>query len=770
MPSHVRDFRDQDVGFEDIELDFDLDLDELSLDTPPIEDFRGDPSEDDISDFDFVGGDGPQTLAPESDDFGFSAGYSRGSQRVDPTKEYWARQGDPDSFIASLDSKVEQFRNYQRSSAYWRWLIKNWQYYSNLYFDDQIDSIGVSALGEMGELVGYAVNHFRNLLQHLLTLTTRDRPALIVRAKNSDARSLIQSRLGKSVLESYWRDKQAEIYYKNAVEHALVFGQGFLVITWEPQIGEILGVDDKDNFSYEGDLHFENPTAWDVFYDLGVPDWKRQDWVIIRSYENKWNLIARHPDKKDAILAAQNFPDSYDDTNRPLLLENEIYQDTDNIEVFKFFHRQTDAIPAGRMAKYVPGAVLTDTALPYRRLPVLRTTPGELLLSPFGYTPAFDLQAPQEIVNLEASSIASNHKSFGIQNVWTRTGDDIGQSELEGGLNHVQSEEPPQALNLTNTPPEVFEFYNMTVQAMEYLSGVNSVSRGQPDAMRAASGAALALIDAKSVQFSSSLIQSYHAMIEDGGTLMLEILRDFAQTDRVVSIIGKWNQSYVQEFRGSDLSEIDRVTVETTNPVLNTFAGRIELADKLLASQLLTTPEEYINVIQTGQVESLLEAETAQLAKIRSENEALMEGQPVEASPYDNHVLHIKECHSLINSRDAAYNEDLVAGVAAHISDHVFLLENMEVQKILTVLGYPVPIPPTYAMPLNDPQAQPVPLQGLPGGGGAAPTGRPPGGAPGTNGGNLMAPPNGMDPGLDARSRPRLPSMPAQAGGQPVER
>lgn len=720
--------------FSDLELDFDLDLDYEDDDTPGL----------------------------------FGAGH-----RTDPTRQYWAREGDPDALLAHLESKVEQFRNYQRSSAYWRWMIKNWQYYSNLYFDDQIDSIGVSALGEMGELVGYAVNHFRNLLQHLLTLATRDRPALIVRARNSDAKSLVQSRLGKSVLEAYWRDKKAEKYYKNAVEHSLVFGQGYLVIEWAANAGEVTASDDFDNFTYEGDLRFSNPTAWDVFYDLGVPDWDRQSWVIVREFENKWDLIARHPEDKDIILAAPNFGDTYDDTTRPLILENEIYQDSDAIETFTFRHKKTESIPDGRQVKWVHGGILsgTDTPLPYRRLNVLRVTPGELLLSPFGYTPAFDLQAPQEIVNLEASSIASNHKSFGIQNVWTRTGDDISQSELEGGLNHVQSEEPPQALQLTSTPPEIFQMYNMTVQAMEYLSGVNSVARGQPEAtLRAASGAALALIDAKAVQFSSSLIQSYHQMIEEGGTLILEILRDFAQTDRVVSIIGKFNQNYVQQFRGHDLSEIDRVTVESTNPVLNTFAGRIELADKLLQSGMLTTGEEYINVIQTGQIESMLEAETAQLAKIRDENEALMEGQPVNASPYDNHVLHIKECHSLINSVAAAYDSELVSGVAAHIADHVFLLENLEIQKVLTVLGYPVPIPAVYSQDMNDPNAQPMPLPGIPGGGGAEPIGRPPGGPVGTQGGNLMAPPNGMDPGLDGRSVPRMPTMPAAAGGAPVER
>lgn len=760
--------------FEDLDLDFDLDLEEEP--PPELEEDLG-PTEDDLSDYDFEHPDGEQMLEPEPGEYGFEAEGSRRDRwggRVDPTKEYWAREGGEETFVAHLESRVEEFRNYQRSSAYWRWLIKNWQYYNNLYFDDQIDSIGVSALGEMGELVGYSINHFRSLLQHLLTLATRDRPALIVRARNSDSKSIIQSRLGKNILESYFRDKKVDQYLKNAVEHALVFGQGFLMCTWDPNIGETLGVGEDDSFEFEGDLSFYNPTAWDVFYDLGTLDWEKQDWVIVRSYANKWNEIARHPEHSEAILSADKFTDNEEDTNRPLQLENEIYQATDTIEVFHFFHRPSEALPKGRYAKYVAGALLLDTPLPYRRLPLHRVTAGELLLSPFGYTPAFDLQAPQEILNQEASAIASNHKSFGIQNVWTMIGDDITQAELEGGLNHVQSMQKPEGLNLTQTPAEIFSFLQMTVQAMEQLSGVNSVSRGQPEqSLRAASGAALALLDAKSVQASSGLIQSVNSLTESVGTSMLEILRDFAQTTRVVSIVGKWNSSYLKQFRGDDLSEVDRVTVETTNPVLNTFAGRIDIADKLMASQLITTSEEYINVIQTGQVESLLEAETAQLAKIRDENEAIMRYEQVVASPYDNHVLHIKETHSLINSRDAAYDEDLVAGVAAHIADHMWQLENMEVQKVLTLLGYPVPIPPTYSKPLNDPNAQPTPLQAPLSPQGPAPIGRPPNGSipqAGMVQGRTAVPPNGMDPGLDKRSTPTLPNLPALAGGQPATR
>ncbi len=703
--------------------------------------------------------DGSQMLAPDDpDDWGGFAGDTEDklSYEEDPAQDYWAREEDEYNLVSELEAKVEEFRNYQRSSAYWRWLIKNWQYAHNLYFDDQIDSIGVSALGDVGELVGYATNHFRNLLQHLLTLTTRDRPALIVRAKNSDAKSLIQAKIGKNVIESYFRDKKGEKYLKRAVEDALVFAQGYMEVTWDPNIGEAQEADpETGETTFEGDLAFYNPTAWDVFYDLGVLDWDKQNWVIVRHYENKWDLTARHPTHRDAILAALRYSDNEEDTNRPLQLENEIYQESDAIEVFYFYHNRTDALPEGRFCKYVAGALLADTPLPYRRLPVYRVTPGELLLSPFGYTPAFDLQAPQEVLNQEVSTVITNHTTFGIQNAWTRTGDNITTNELPGGMNHIQSDEPPQALQLTETPTEIFKFIEMTIQTMEYLSGVNSVARGQPEASLK-SGAALALIDAKAVQFASSLIQSYHLLIEDVGTGMIEILRDFAQSERVLSIIGKWNRTYVQQFTGEDLTQVDRVQVESTNPVLNTFAGRIEMADKLMRSQLISTAEEYVNVIQTGQIESMLEAENAQLAKVRDENEALLDGRPVYASPYDNHVLHIKECHSLINSVEASQNDDLVSGVAAHIMEHVMLLEDAEIQKVLQVLGYQVPLPPTHVggAPIQ-PEAPGAPPPGM--GAGTLPV-------PEGVGPELAIPPNGMEAGLDNRSvakMPRMPTIPA---------
>jgi len=104
-----------------------------------------------------------QLLSPEGEGYDELGAFGQDYEPTyeeDPAQDYWAREEDEFLLVSQLESQVEQFRNYQRSSAYWRWLIKNWQYAHSLFFDDQIDSIGVSALGDMGEIVGYGVNHF----------------------------------------------------------------------------------------------------------------------------------------------------------------------------------------------------------------------------------------------------------------------------------------------------------------------------------------------------------------------------------------------------------------------------------------------------------------------------------------------------------------------------------------------------------------------------------------------------------------------------------
>lgn len=670
---------------------------------------------------------------------------------------YWASSQDEEECIGYLRERIDEFGKELALNKLDRQILQNWRFYHGMFFGDTSNMVsgGIKYLGEQGEYNGLPINHFRNLLQHLLTLTTQNRPSTEAIAVNADLKSLHQARLGTEILDYYFREKRAELFLKTAVEHALVFNVGYVKCCWDPSAGRAYAGNVETGKIYnEGDIHLSNPTAWDVVYDLTNQSWEKNKWVQIRSYENRWDLAARYPDKREEILEI--------DTNEENVkvfwnigrkLNN--FDPSDNIPVWEFYHEKTDALPEGRYVKFVGKTILVDTPLPYRSIPLHRVTAGELLLTCFGYSPANDLQGLQEAFNNEVSTILTNHKSFGIQAVWCK--DHIEPSLLKEGLILLESNEEPKGINLTATPPEISRFVDTLLQNMEYVSGINSVARGQPEASLK-SGSALALIDSKAVQFASSLIHSYYMLIEDVGGAMLRILRDYADQERVISILGKHNRVFQKFFAGDDLELVDRVKVMSANIMARTLPGRMEMAKDLLQNGLIKLPEEYLNVVQTGQIESMLEADNAQLSLVREENEILMEGGNVMADLMDNHVLHLREHGALLNSTEARMNQILVANVRGHCATHLQMAVDPEGQAYAQMLGHPILLPPMGGM---DPGAQNVP----PGGTGTAPGGSKPGDtnipneAPSQAGVGATTPPTMNEPEGSARM-PRMPRPP----------
>ena len=124
---------------------------------------------------------------------------------------------------------------------------------------------------------------------------------------------------------------------------------------------------------------------------------------------------------------------------------------------------------------------------------------------------------------------------------------------------------------------------------METISGVNAVVRGDPpESLK--SGSALALVQAQAITFSSGLQSSYAHLVEDVYTDIINILKKFAKTKKIISIVGKYNRSMLQEFVGDDLSQLNRVVVQVGSPLEQTVPGRMQIAQDLIQAGLLRTP------------------------------------------------------------------------------------------------------------------------------------------------------------------------------------
>lgn len=672
--------------------------------------------------------------------------------------DYFAAQS-ADETVSIVLNKAESWMNSLESNGYLLKLRQMWSAYHGAYYTDVGSGHQIHFGGAQGELVSLPVNHLRNLGQHILVMTTSNRPIMEARATNTDYKSLTQTYLANGLLDYYMREKRLETFLKRACELAIVLGAGYIKMEWDATQGEPVDYNEETkNYVYEGDVVFSNLSPFDVLYDTTKED-QDHDWLVCRVWKNRFDLAAKYPELSDKILS---LPTKSELQNKFRLGFNN-YEETDDIAVYELYHKRSDSLPDGRYVLFCSAdTVMFDGALPYRSIPIFRISPSDILGTPFGYTPLFDILPIQDAINALYSTILTNQNAFGVQNLYVPRGGDIAVNQLAGGLNIIEGNQgfEPKPLNLTNTPKEIFDFLEMLEHVAETLSGVNSVARGNPEASLK-SGAALALVQSMSLQFMSGLQQSYIELIENVGSALITMLKDFASTPRVAAIVGKSNRTFLKEFQGADLSAISRVAVNVGNPLSRTTAGRVQMAEQLLQMGAIKSPQDYLQVINTGSLDSVTEDAQSQLLLVKGENEKLVQLQPIHALAIDQHQLHIQEHAAILSDPDLRTDQQLSAAVLAHIQEHIDLLRNTD---------------PDLLMLTGQQALQPHQQPGQPPG----PQGGPPQGAlpaPGPKDGNPMAqppqpgsPPDSVQgPGMASPiSLPTLPKPPAPFQNNPV--
>jgi carbon monoxide dehydrogenase subunit G len=592
--------------------------------------------------------------------------------------------------------------------------------------------------GEQGELVNLNVNHLRNIARHIHTMVVSNRPALQARATNTDYKSLAQSKLANDLLDYYLREKRLEKYLESAVESAIIQASGYIKMSWNSTSGEIYDYNEELNTPiYEGDVEFSNLSPFDVVFDP-TKDSTNFDWVLCRTFKNKYDIIAKYPEHKDKIEQLQTKDKLFN-----FRFDNSSLDETDDIPVYEFFHKRTESMPDGRYLLFLSSdLVLLDMALPYRDIPIYRISPSTIMGTPYGYSDLFDVLPIQEAINALYSVVFTNQHTFGVQSIYVPRGADINIKSLEGGLNIIEGNAgagKPEPVNFTATPPEVFNFIKQLEAAAETISGVNSVARGNPEASLK-SGAALALVQSMALQFISGLQQAYVQLLEDVGTGLINMLKDFADVPRIALIAGKDNRTYVKtEFKGDDLSQINRVIVDVGNALAKTTSGKLQIASELIQYGIIKTPEQYMSILSTGRLDTMTDDTQRELLLIKGENERLTEGQYVPAIAIDQHAMHIKGHRAALADTELRDNPEIVAAVLNHINEHITLLETVK-PSTLAIIG-------EQALQPANPPMSPVPQENL-----NQSAGSPAGGAE-------MAPPTtGALPGM-----PNMPAVPAEA-------
>jgi len=662
------------------------------------------------------------------------------AEKDNPLNKYFANATSED-IAGELMKKVEAYYLYLVTSG----RLSLWRRAYEYYYRPLKKGAQLQKSGQQGEYTLINVNHYRNLLLHLKTMTVQQRPTFEPRAANSDYKSQAQTIVASGLLDYYMREKNLEDRIKTSVEHGLMFGEGFMTSEWDANSGDVHGVDPETKTEKrKGDLRYVNYTPDDVARDFTKKDPNKHDWYIFRDRRNRYTLMAEFPELADKIEKLGSSPGD-DSKGESYRIDCKEIEDTDDIPVYVFMHARTSAVPDGRRTEFLsPEITLLDGALPYKNIPVERLAPEEQVGTPFGYTVGFDLIAVQEGVDMLYSTVITNQSTFGVQNVMVPKGHDLSVTQISGGLNLIEYDAKlgkPESLNLTNTPKEIFNFIQQLEKVQETLSGVNSVARGNPEASLK-SGAALALVQSQAIQFSMNLQQSYARFVEGAGMTTVEQLQEFATVPRVAMIAGKSQRSMMLQFKGSDISDISRVQVDLGNPLSRTTAGKVQMADTLLEKNLIDSADQYIQVMTTGKLDPMIEGVQAELLNIKAENEEMSEGREVVVMVTDDHRQHLLEHRSVLASPEARRNPQLIKTVTAHILEHLGVLSDPANAPLLAILGQqPIAPPPAPA----------------PGGAGG------PGPAPGGGGGGMAPASQVLDatnPVTQQAAKVNMPNMP----------
>jgi hypothetical protein len=542
-------------------------------------------------------------------------------------------------------------------------------------------TVSLVETGEYGEFLSLFVNHFRGLLRHQLALVTADRPTWDPQASTSDSESTKEVSLTRNLLDFLMSAKRFDQKLYDQQEMMGVCGVAFQALGWDERMGK------------RGEPWSTVLGPWECCHEH-VREYEDCTYWIFRRLESRWNWAAyfadTDPDKARKIAAYD--PPKYmqcgiEDT------DPDNWAESDRIPVLYLYAKPTRANPAGRLAITLgEDCVLADGPFPYgEEVTITRACAATFVGTAIPYGNSWSQLPLVDALTTIMSAIMTRLDLFGVPDVTAPDGADFERGAIGGAnlLSYREGLERPQLLDLLQIPTVLPNLADMIKKTMEELSGINSVTRGNPSE-NISSGSMAALVQSMAIQFNSAEERTYTFNLEAVGTHLLNIYKRCATEEQVITIAGQDERWTTKTFVGRDLDNVLRVTVKTASALSKTLPGRKEIADQLLNAKMIQTPQEYLTAIETGNLSPIFRGAVDQTAIIKNENERMSRGEKVVVLHWDHHGLHVRDHLCELNTA-ARYDPQRRATLEAHLDEHVktWMDLSMRAPDILEACGCP---------------------------------------------------------------------------------
>lgn len=544
------------------------------------------------------------------------------------SRSYWCENTDVAEVIKALHTKREDYYSHLQSTGrldVWRTTAQ--RYYGYNQAGVPYRSASVEFGGQYGEVALVQANEVRGLVDDFLVLVTGTRLAVQPVARNSDGTSLRATELAKSLHDFYSDRKGLETAQVRTAFYAALFGEGYSVNRWNTTKGAVTLAEPvmlpdgtlAMQAVTEGDIEILSRHPLDVVSD---PLYEEAGWYLVRSYANRFDLAALFPDARDRLMDCEPASRTLRSNDRLWMSTGAWRQTNDDIVCCESLYvPRSPAIPSGRHLMIAGGTVdLYDTALE-GEMPVQKLLFEQEMESPFGSTRVTNILELQEVLDSTLSTWLTSHDAFGIPTIYVGPDGGLAPTDLRL-LRMIKGPSEPKVMSFGNMGDGSQKLAEFVLKRMQAQMGLNSVSRGEPDAKM--SGTAYALLASMAAKAVAGFQRNYAIdTVEWNANQLINNVKLFLPTQKMIDIAGRGEAARAMEFKADDLSPIVRMRVDINSAVNNSLANRQDVADKLLQAKVINR-DEYLEARKTGYIAPLDDASAA-LAKAKSENEFILE-------------------------------------------------------------------------------------------------------------------------------------------------
>lgn len=393
---------------------------------------------------------------------------------------------------------------------------------------------------------------------------------------------------------------------------------------------------------YRGGLEYRTYALWDVMWN-NTSRSRDRHWVIRKEYVNKFELADFNPNHADKILSLPPDHAKVIEHWRTTFQRPE----TEDVPVYYLHHLQRPGLcPEGRDAMVLgDGTVLADGPGIYGAdLPCVPYSPAFLAGTILPHSPLGDLVAPQQLINMVASSATTNISGSAVRDFQLAAGGDWEVEKTAEGAQIFEVSGPQgtrlELIPAAETPPEAYKFLELIISAMQTFSGQSDVSMGRTQAGMPAQLAAL--LETKTLEYANLAQAAANVHVRGVYERILYIHKHHLKAPRNLEVkTGQGAYRVDSEYSGQKLKSISGVQVEESSPLMDSTAGRMDLVEKVK-----DYPPELrklmLSVYSTGQLPPEFTQEQREVVLTEAENQSITRGEVPPVKNDDQHVYHIR--------------------------------------------------------------------------------------------------------------------------------